>query len=236
MFIWSKTRFVIVFIIAIVFGGAGIDMVIEGRQGGWPTVMFAIAVAIVFIASLSTVQPRTEVLRLPVSQYPKSIKLTGRRGRGLFMALASSMIALVFFSALLSSPVLVGSVILYSVLMTVFGVSALILTAATIKPNRLIMDAEGLTLKNIFQTRRWEWRNIQDFRAISAVTYGKRSIKVKDIIGFDDRNTKQTARANRQKQRIGVSTSFSNQFGPSDDELASALNAWRQRAISDGER
>ncbi|MEV4609467.1 hypothetical protein MRBLMR1_004553 [Neorhizobium sp. LMR1-1-1.1] len=236
MFIWSKTRFVIVFIIAIVFGGAGIDMVIEGRQGGWPTVMFAIAFAIVFIASLSTVQPRTEVLRLPVSQYPKSIKLTGRRGRGLFMALASSMIALVFFFALLSSPVLVGSVILYSVLMTVFGVSALILTAATIKPNRLIMDAEGLTLKNIFQTRRWEWRNIQDFRAISAVTYGKRSIKVKDIIGFDDRNTKQTARANRQKQRIGVSTSFPNQFGPSDDELASALNAWRQRAISDGDR
>jgi len=146
------------------------------------------------------------------------------------------MIALVFFFALLSSPVLVGSVILYSVLMTVFGVSALILTAATIKPNRLIMDAEGLTLKNIFQTRRWEWRNIQDFRAISAVTYGKRSIKVKDIIGFDDRNTKQTARANRQKQRIGVSTSFPNQFGPSDDELASALNAWRQRAISDGDR
>lgn len=236
MFIWSKTRFVIVFIIAVVFGCAGIDMVIEGRQVGWPTVMFAAALAIVFIASLSTVQPRAEVLRPQITQFPKPITLTGRRRRGLFMALASSMIALVIFFGLLSSPVLVGSVILYSVLMTVFGVSALILTAATIIPNRLIMDAEGLTLKNIFQTRRWEWCDVQDFRAISAVTYGKRSIKVKDIIGFNDRNAKQTARANRQKQRIGVSTSFPNQFGPSDNELASALNAWRQRAISDDDR
>jgi hypothetical protein len=234
--VWSKTRIVIVFILTVIFGCAGIDTVIAGRQGGWPLVLFAIALAMVFIVSLSTAQPRTEVLRTRITQYPKPITITGRGGRGLFLALASSILALVFFFGLLSSPASVGSVVFYSVLVTFFGVSALILTAATIKPNRLTMDAEGLTLKGIFQTRRWKWRDIQDFKAISAVTYGKRTIKVKDIIGFDDRNAKQTARANRQKERIGVSTSFPNQFGPSDDELASALNAWRLQAISDEDR
>lgn len=236
MFVWSKNRFVIVFISTVILGCAGIGMVIEGRQGGWPTILFATAGALVFIASLSSTQPRTELLPAQITQYPEPITLTGRRGRRLLVALASTMFALVFFLGLLSSPVLVGSVIFYSVLVTVFGVSALILAAATIKPNRLIMDAEGLTLKNTFQTRRWKWRDIQDFRAISAVTYGKRIVKATHIIGFDDRNAKETVRVNRHKKRVGTSTSFPNLFGPSDDELASALNAWRQRAISDGDR
>ncbi|PYE30631.1 PH (Pleckstrin Homology) domain-containing protein [Rhizobium sp. PP-WC-1G-195] len=234
--VWSKARIVIVFILTVIFGCAGVDTVIAGQQGGWAIVLFATALAIVFIVSLSAAKPRTDVLRTQITQYPNPIKLTGRRGRSLFLALASSMMALVNLFGLLSFPAMVGSVIFHSVLLTVFGVSALILTAATIRPSRLTMDKEGLTLKNIFRIRRWEWRDIKEFRPISAVTYGKRIVKMKDAIGFDDRNAKKTARANRQKKLLGTSASFPNQFGPSDDELAFSLNAWRLRAISDGDR
>jgi hypothetical protein len=236
MIIWSKPRIVIMVILTLVFAWAGIETVIAGQKGEWPLVLFATALAIIFIVSQSTAPPRTEVLRTQISQYPKPITLTGRRGRSLFLALASSMIALVYLFGLFSSPALLGSVVLYTLLIVVFGAPALILAAATIKPNRLMIDAEGLTLKNLFQTRRWAWGDIQGFRAISAVTYGKRIIKVKDIIGFDDRNAKKTARADRQKKRLGASTSFPNHFGLSDDELAYALNAWRLKAISDGDR
>ncbi|GEM_PF-2743313 len=236
MFVWSKTRFVILFIITAILGCAGIGMIIEGRQGGWPTILFATAGALVFIAMLSPIQPRTELLRTQITQYPKPITLTGRRGRRLLVALASTMFALVFFLGLLSSPALLGSVVFHSVLLVVFGAFGVILIAGTIKPSRLTLDTEGLTLKTVFRTRRWKWRDIRDFRAISVVTYGKRIIKAKHIIGFDDRNATQTARVNRHKKRVGASTSFPNQFGPSDDELASALNAWRQLAISDSDR
>ena len=234
MIVLSKTRIVIMFILTFIFACAGIGTVIAGRQGGWSLVLFAAATAIVTIVLLPISRPQTDELPARIAQFPKPITLTVHRGRGLLLTLASSMVALALFFGLSSSGGFLGSVVFYTASSLVFGAMGLMLLAATTKPNRLTVDAEGLSFENIICTRRWGWHDVQDFRAVSAVMHGKRIIKVTGIIGFDDRKAMNTSRARRRKKRMGVSTTIPNHFGASDDELASALNAWRLRAISEG--
>jgi len=226
----STRRIVALLGISLFFTFAGVSMVIEGRQGGWPVFLIFLCFAVVFITSHFAARSQSEKPLSIIEAYPKPVTLNGQRGRNLLSALACCGVSSAFIFALLSSPPLTGSVVLYFVLSVIFGVPAFVLATAAIKPNRLTLDSKGLVFSSLFHTRQWIWQDVQDFKAISTATQGKRVTKIKETIGFNDRNARNSDRLRKQ---IGRTTSISNQFGISDDELASALNSWRLRSVTD---
>lgn len=228
----SKPRSVVLFALTVFFAFVGAAMVIEGRQSGWAVSLMACVTAIFFSISLPVAQPQSQKCLLITKQYPEPIIFKGRRARNLLVALASFAIASIFFAGLLSAPTSMGSVVLYAVLTVIFGVAALVLVAAVIKPNRLIMDSEGLVFTTFFHVRRWQWQDVQDFKAITSVSHAKRVINVKEIIGFNDRNATSKTRTNRLRTQLGVTAIIPNHFGISDIDLADTLNSWRARAVS----
>lgn len=234
MIVLSKRCIVASFVLSLFFTVAGTSMVIEGRKGGWAVSLFGLAMVIFSIASFLAARPK--ILNRPmIQQYPEPVILNGRRGQSLSLAIVSILIAAVFFTGVLKSSS-TGGMILHAVLSFVFGVGAFLMLAATIKPIRLTINTEGLVLENVFHSSRWVWRDVQNFRAISAVKRGKRSIKIKQTIGFDDHNPRKAAQADRLRKLLGVTASIPNHFGVSDAELASALNAWRARALLEENR
>lgn len=230
MVVMSTRRIVALLGFTLLFAFAGASMVIEGRQGGWPVFLIFLCLAAVFITSHFAARPQSEKPLSIIEAYPEPVTLNGRRGRNLLFAMAYCGVSSVFIFALLSSPSLTGSAILYFVLSAIFGTLALVLAAAAIKPIRLTLDSEGLVFSSLLHTRQWGWQDVQDFKSISTMTLGGRIIKMKGTIGFNDRNAKST---NRLKKQTGRTTSISNQFGVSDDELAFVLNSWRLRAVKD---
>lgn len=229
----SKLRSVVLLALTIFFAFVGAAIVIEGSQIGWAVSLMACVTAISFSVSLPIAQPQSKKRLIITERYPEPIIFKGRRARNLLLAFASFAIASIFFVGLLSAPSSMGSVVLYAVLTVVFGVTALVLVAVVIKPNRLILDSEGLAFATFFHTRRWQWQDVQDFKAITSVAHAKRVINVKEIIGFNDRNATSKTRTNRLRTQLGVTAIIPNHFGVSDIDLASTLNSWRAGAVSD---
>lgn len=166
----STRRIVALLGISLFFAFAGVSMVIEGRQGGWPVFLIFLCFAVLFATYHFAARPQSGKLLSIIAAYPEPVTLTGRRGRNLISALACFGVSSAFIFALLSSPPLTGSVVLYFVLLVIFGVPASVLATAAIKPNRLTLNSKGLVFSSLFHTRQWRWQDVQDFKAISTAT------------------------------------------------------------------
>lgn len=229
MAVMSRMRFVILMSLALLLALGGASMVVEGREGGWPVFLFFLSSVVIFAAVRFSRKLTSEVSVSIVAAYPEPVTLVGQRRRNLLIAGVSGVLALVPISFSPASP-LSGGAIGHLAFAMVFGVPALVLAAVAIRPNRLTLDSEGMKFTTLLSTKRWRWRDVQDFTPVSSITRGGRAIPVRQIIGFTDRNAEEPGRSAPQS---GKNSMFANQFAVSDEELASALNFWRRRAVAD---
>ncbi|MBB5276900.1 hypothetical protein HNR26_002978 [Rhizobium rosettiformans] len=229
MAVMSRMRFAILMSLALLFALGGALMVVEGREGGWPVLLFFLSSAVVFTVVRYPRKLTSEPSVSIVAAYPEPVTLVGQRGRNLLIAGVSAVLALIpsSFSPAYALP---GGVISHLAFSMVFGVPALVLAAVAIRPNRLTLDSEGMKFTTLLSTKQWSWRDVQDFTPVSSITRAGRIIPVRQIIGFTDRNADEPGRSAPQS---GKNSMFANQFAVSDEELASALNFWRRRGVAD---
>lgn len=229
MAVMSRLRFVILLTIMLLFSLCGASMVVEGRVGGWPVFLVFSSIAVILVTVRFPPKPTLGKSVSIIDAYPEPVTLVGQRRRNILVAVASGVLASMPIALLLTTPSS-GDAIAHLIFSTIFGVPALVLAAAAIRPNRLTLDSEGMKLTTLRSTKRWRWRDVDEFTPVASVTRGAKVIPVRQIIGFNDRNAKRPGRLALQS---GKNSIFANQFAVSDQELALALNFWRRRAVPD---
>ena len=108
-----------------------------------------------------------------------------------------------------------------------FGLAVPVYAWQTFRPNNITMTRDGIAWNTMFRTKRWKWREIQNFRP-----GGPGPRRVAGIVVFDfteDRDTPVTRPERTVESRAGYDGSFGGGWELNAVKLADLLNKARAR-------
>jgi len=228
----SKIGTIIVALVGIGAGFTGLDLLSDGRSGAWRLLILATAVAVFLTSGWLQYSKPSQLSTSAVQGFPQPIVLVAGRSRYIALGLASLCMFAAFTDATRFGNGEIGYIILFILLFGLFGLPGILLIAASLKPDRLVLGRQSLVSRSLFGPKEWRWEDVADFQATTTILRGKRKVHVKGYIQFQDRSSDGTRKGARLTRLTGSNASLNNRFRISDEELASLLNHWRQRAIA----
>jgi len=112
-----------------------------------------------------------------------------------------------------------------------FGLG-LIVSVVALMPGRshLTLDANGFTVRNLFQSSTNRWENVDDFTAMNmAATHPVRKIV---LVGYNDRTQAQRALARANVGLVGRNSALPDTYGMTVEDLVRLMSRWRRKALS----
>jgi len=176
---------------------AGVSMIFDGKKGGWPVFGLFAIVAILCVVQLWPYHlwSRKSGPANELGMFPGPVTLRSNRVKSFIIALASSGLAGVFGWSLFNGSASLVAAVIYCSLSVGFSLSASVLLAATLNPNRLVLGPDSIDLHALLRRAKWRWQDIGGFEVGCTLHTSNPGFVYRrsSMVSFDDVNAPDTS-------------------------------------------